>query len=169
MSQKQRARRSCRLAVVVAAAVVAAACAHQGIQPRSRSAPNRDMEIITSGAEVEFARTACGQINFLSGRVLYSPTDGTALPIQDAVFWAAPTGDGPRTRLAIAVTQDGVFEQSVGIIGKQYLVLSQDGGFPADSHGALPIVVTARGCSEYRLSYSSNWTARDLYLKCPGR
>ena len=75
--------------------------------------PTDDVEIVTTGAEVEFGRTACGQLKLFAGRVLYNSADGRALPIRDAVFSAASTDDGPRTRLAITVAQDGTFEQTI--------------------------------------------------------
>jgi hypothetical protein len=157
------------LLIVIGVEAMLAGCAARGIASTVNPSSVEEMDIITAGASVEFGRATCGQLTFLSGRVVYRSAK-ELLPVADAIFWYAPKDGSARTELAIAVDADGRFEQSMGIIGAEYLVLSSDGSFPAEAvTGAMPMVVTARGCKDHHISYSSDWKPQNLLLDCPSR
>ena len=81
-----------------------------------------------------------------------------------------PADGSSRTQLNVSVDAVGRFEQSVGVIGADFYVLSSDDSFPADpTTGKLAIIVGSAGCNEYLLNYDADWESRYLYLDCPSR
>src|SRR5262245_34753437 len=67
----------------------------------------QEVEVPTSGATAEFARSACGRVITFSGRIFSRSHDGAVRPLLDAQFWYDDTSEGHRTEIDVTIDGQG--------------------------------------------------------------